>query len=177
MSLRKLYIYIVLASLLISCNNTSEMKYKTEELSQFFIVGISVRTTNQNMQSQKDIGDLWAKYMVKNLGANIHSKVSDDTYCVYTDYESDANGKYTTLLGCRVKSLDSIPAGMTGIIVAPSHYRVYTSTGKLPDCVVGTWMHIWKSDIKRKYAADFDVYGPKATNPASAEVETYLSVK
>ena len=174
----KRLLFIGFVSLILtSCKNNTEMKYETKELSQFYIVGISVRTTNQNGQSQKDIGDLFTKYMIGNSAAQIHNKVSEDTYCVYTDYESDANGKYTTLLGCRVKSLDSIPAGMVGIIVPKSKYNVYTSTGKLPDCVVSTWMGIWSTDIKRKYAADFDVYGPKAMNPANAEVETYLSVK
>ncbi|HZV12359.1 MAG TPA: effector binding domain-containing protein, partial [Candidatus Kapabacteria bacterium] len=32
-------------------------------LDEFNIIGISVRTTNQNGQSQKDIGELWEKFM------------------------------------------------------------------------------------------------------------------
>ncbi len=153
------------------------MKYETKELPQFNIVGISVRTTNQNGQSQKDIGELWGKFTGSNAAGQIHNKESNDIYCVYTDYESDYNGKYTTILGCRVKSLDSIPVGMVGITVSKTKYRVYTSVGKLPGCVVDTWMKIWNTKIDRKYAADFDVYGAKAQNHDSAEVETYLSVK
>ena len=167
---------LITSTLLQGCKNTTTMNYETKTLSQFYVIGISIRTTNQNDQSQKDIGDLWGKYMSEGIASEIPNKESEDTYCVYTDYESDANGKYSTVLGCKVKSLDSIPTGMVGITVPQSSYRVYTSTGKLPDCVVATWMDIWKMDIKRKYAADFDVYGAKAQDPANAEVKTYLSV-
>lgn len=153
------------------------MYYETKDLPAFYVIGVSVRTTNAGGQSQKDIGELFQKYYSQGISQKIPNKVSEDTYCVYTDYESDANGKYTTVLGCRVKSLDSIPAGLVGITVPASTYRVYTSKGKLPDCVMYTWAEIWKSDIKRKYSADFDVYGIKAQNHAAPEVETYLSVK
>jgi len=175
--MRKFGLYLVSILLLISCKDNSHMKYETLELPRFFIVGISVRTTNKDGQSQKDIGDLWGKFMGQNIKAQIHNKESVDTYCVYTDYESDFNGKYTTILGCKVKSLDSIPAGMIGIAVAPTTFRVYISKGKIPECVVNTWMGIWKEQPERKYTADFDVYGPKAQDIANAEVETYLSVK
>jgi predicted transcriptional regulator YdeE len=158
-----------------SCKN-NDMKHETKELPQFYVVGISVRTTNQNGQSQRDIGNLFTNYLIENTQANIKHKESEDIYCVYTDYESDMTGKYTTILGCKVKSLDSIPAGMVGIIVPASNYNVYTSKGKLPDCVVDTWMKIYLSGIKSKCTANFDLYGPKGKNPANAEVETYLSV-
>jgi predicted transcriptional regulator YdeE len=170
---------LILGSILLlsSCKNSNTMKYQTKQLPSFYLVGIWVRTTNQNNQSQKDIGELWGKYMQENIAAKIKNKVSDDVYCAYTDYESDETGKYTTLLGCKVKSLDSIPPGMIGITVPESTYRVYTSIGKLPDCVVNTWMNIWKTHINRKFATDFDVYGAKANDQSNAEVETFLSVK
>jgi len=65
---------------------------------------------------------------------------------------------------------------MVGIIVPEGKYNVYTSTGKLPDCVVNTWIKIYLSGIKSKCTANFDLYGPKGKNPTNAEVETYLSV-
>jgi predicted transcriptional regulator YdeE len=40
---------------------------KTIELAEFKVIGISVRTTNENGQSQNDIGNLWAKLMGQNL--------------------------------------------------------------------------------------------------------------
>ncbi|WP_353483665.1 effector binding domain-containing protein [Haliscomenobacter sp.] len=156
---------------------TKDMEFEEMKLAKRYVVGISVRTTNQNGQSQVDIGELWGKFYAQNVLATIPNRVSDDVYCVYTDYESDQNAPFTSIIGCEVSSVKEIPSGMMLKKIPASKYRVYTAKGKLPDCVVGTWMHIWGSPIDRKYAADFDVYGVKSKDPMDAEVKTYLSVK
>jgi len=161
---------------MVSCSSP-KMDHKTQELPQFYIIGLSVKTTNQNAQSKTDIGNLFTKFMIENTVAKIPGKLSNDTYCLYTDYESGFMGPYTCVLGCKVKSLDSIPVGMVGKAVPAAKYNIYTSTGKLPDCVMNTWINIWKSGPDRKYSCDFDVYGVKAQDPVHAEVETYVSVK
>jgi predicted transcriptional regulator YdeE len=153
------------------------MIYETIILEPFYVTGIVVRTSNQNGQSQKDIGELWQKFYSEQIIGRIPDKVSDDVYCIYTDYENDVNGAYTTILGCKVSSLNNVPKGMSGIAIPEAAYRLYRSRGKLPDSVLGTWMHIWQAPVERKYAADFDVYGTAAQNPDNAEVETYLSVR
>ena len=148
------------------------------ELDQFYIIGVSVRTSNQNNQSQKDIGELWGRFLTHNLIENIPNKETSDVYCVYTDYESDHTGPYTTIIGCRVSSIDEIPADFVAITVPKSKYDVYQSEGKLPDCVAETWHTIWAAGrANRKYAADFDVYGANSRNPEQAEVDTYVSVR
>ncbi len=147
------------------------------DLASFDLIGIAVRTANANGQAQKDIGELWGKFMGQNIIETIPNKVSYDIYCVYTDYESDENGAYTTILACKVSSLDVIPEGLVAKQIPATKYQAHTASGKLPDCVVATWTHIWQTPIARKYMADFDVYGEKAQNPENAEVITYLSVK
>jgi predicted transcriptional regulator YdeE len=149
----------------------------TIDIKGFFLVGISVRTTNAGGQSAKDIGELWGRFMGDKVLQKITNRVNDDLYCVYTDYETDQNGFYTTVLGCRVKNLDNIPVGLISLIVAPGSYFKYTAKGKLPDCVAQTWQQIWNSSIDRKYTADFDLYSAKAQNPVDAEVDVYVGVK
>jgi predicted transcriptional regulator YdeE len=153
------------------------MQFETVTLDPFYLVGIAVRTTNENGQSQKDIAQLWQRFYRDNILAQIPAKKSDTIYCVYTDYERDANGVYTTLFGCNVSTLKTIPEGFTGMTIPKATYRVYTSIGKLPDSVLQTWMHIWQTPINRAFAADFDVYGAGAQNPDATEVKTYLSVR
>jgi predicted transcriptional regulator YdeE len=183
----KAAVYLILVAMLSGATNINAqtavkdkqrniMNNKTVEHSDFKIIGISVRTTNQDGKSQKDIGELWGKFMGQNILAQIPEKESNDVYCIYTDYETDFNGPYTTILGCKVRSLDSIPDGFVGKVIPAAKYNLYTSAGKLPDCVVDTWKHIWQSGVKRKYSADFDVYSEKAQNPQNAEVDTYLSI-
>ena len=148
-----------------------------KELDEFNIIGISVRTSNSEGKSQKDIGELFGAFFGNNLIEQIPNKENNDVYCLYTEYESDFMGMYTTVIGCRVASLENIPAGFTGVTIPKSKYLVYKSAGKLPECVGMTWGQIWESDLNRKYTADFDVYGEKAQNLENAEVETYVSVK
>ena len=142
----------------------------------FFVIGISVRTTNKNGQSSKDIGDLWTRFTTQNLAAQIPGKVSDDTYCVYTDYESDHTGWYTAVLGCRVSDTSHAPDGFFTAYIPDGDYRVYTPQGKFPDCIANAWMEIWVTDIPRKYTADYDLYKAGAKSFEETEVEIYLSV-
>ena len=152
------------------------IQLKTIEINEFKVIGISVRTTNKNGQSQNDIGNLWDKFMGQNLIEQIANKNSNDIYCIYTNYDSDFNGLYTTILGCKVNSFDNIPQGFGSWTIPKTKYQVYQSAGKLPDSIVKTWTSIWQTDISRKYVADFDLYGQKSKNPENAEVDTYVSI-
>jgi predicted transcriptional regulator YdeE len=146
-------------------------------LEGFFFEGISVRTTNQNGQSAKDIAELWGRFMADNTLAKIEDRTSDEIYCIYTDYESDHTAPYTAVLGCKVTSLDNIPEGLISLTVPGADYLKYIAKGRLPDCVAQTWQEVWNSDLDRKYVADFDVWGVKAYDPESAEVEIFVGVK
>ncbi len=149
----------------------------TIEIEEFKVIGISVRTINKNGQSQNDIGNLWGKFMGQNLIDKVPNKLAHEIYCIYTDYENDFNGQYTTIIGCKVNSFENIPEGLTTWTIPTTKYKVYKSIGKLPECVMMTWTNIWHSDINRKCVADFDVYGQKAQNWEHAEVDTYVSIE
>lgn len=146
-------------------------------LGQFFVLGIAVKTTNENGQAQKDIGELWQRFFKDNITSLIPNKVGEDIYCIYTDYEGESKTVYTTILGHKVTSLQNIPGRLTGKAIPKTTYHLYTSVGKLPDCVVSTWEHIWNTPLRRAWLADFDVYGAKSRDPDNAEVATYLSVQ
>lgn len=147
------------------------------QLDSFDLIGIYTRTTNQGGQAQIDIGRLWQRFLTENISNKIPGKISNDTYCVYTDYQSDLNGPYTTLIGCKVASSTSAPNGLTKMTIPGLNFLRIESKGILPDCVVHTWTDIWNSNIERAYLADFDVYGEGCADPQNATVDIYLSVK
>jgi predicted transcriptional regulator YdeE len=149
---------------------------KTTTLSAFHIIGISVRTTNVNNKALKDIGELFGNFVSQNMMGKIPEKVTEEIYCVYTDYESDFNGPYTAIVGCKVSSLDDIPTGFIGKTIPDAKYQVYTSTGKLSVSLTKTWEEIWNTDLDRRYSADFDIYGDKAKDFENAEVDTYVAI-
>ena len=144
--------------------------------SAFNIIGISVRTNN-NING-KDIGNLWGMFMSEGIFEKIPNKTSFDVYGIYTDYESDHNGDYTAIVGCRVSTLDEIPEGMIAITVPSSKYKIFTAKGKMPECVYGKWVEIWEDKaLERTYSTDFEVYGAKSQNPIEAEIEIFIAVK
>lgn len=149
-------------------------------IQKFNIAGISVRTTNQNGQASEDIEALWERFWTEDIQNKIPNKTSDEIYAVYTNYESDFKGFYTTIIGMSVDSLENCPEGFVGIIIEADNYEKFVSKGKMPQAVVETWLEIWADqdlNSRRAYKADFTIHGKKYYDGDNAEVETYLSIK
>jgi len=147
-------------------------------IKEFTVIGISVRTTNENGQSAKDIGALWNKFMSEGISDKIPNKIDSTIYSIYTEYESDHTKSYTTILGCKVENADTIPNGMIAKTFKGGNYAKFVSKGDLTKGVVyEEWSKIWNTDLDRLYSADFEVYGEKAQNPTNAEVEIFVATK
>lgn len=143
----------------------------------FKVIGIAIRTTNQNNQAAEDIAALWNRFIGENSSAAIPHKLSNDVYAVYTGYESDHTGPYTTLIGCRVSDLTQIPEGMVGKSFEGGNYASITATGDLTKgLIVDQWKQIWEMDLQRRFTADFERFGEKAQNPANAAVDFFVAV-
>lgn len=151
---------------------------QTTEIKPFQVIGISVRTTNENGQAASDIGLLWERFMTEGILQKIPHRINDDILSIYTNYESDHTRPYDTILGCKVSSLDSIPDGMVGQAFAGGTFAKFIAKGDMTKgTVYRTWGDIWSTDLNRLYTADVEVYGEKASNPANAEVPIYVAVK
>jgi predicted transcriptional regulator YdeE len=146
-------------------------------IEEFYIIGLSVRTTNENGQSLADIPALWNTFMTENTIESIPNKIDNSIYCMYTEYEKDYTKPYTTILGCKVSGLDNIPQGMIGKTIAKETYKQFTAKGNLSEgAVYQKWIAIWNSDLNRKYTADFEIYAEKASNPENAEVPIFIAI-
>ncbi|BDS12675.1 GyrI-like domain-containing protein [Aureispira anguillae] len=144
----------------------------------FKIIGISVRTTNQNNQAAQDIPALWEQLMTQNIVAKIPNKINDAIYSIYTNYEGDHTLPYDTILGCQVSTLDHIPEGMIGQSFEGGNSVKFTAKGNLDEGIVyQTWLEIWETNINRKFTADFEVYDAKAQNRTDAVVDIFVAVK
>jgi predicted transcriptional regulator YdeE len=147
-------------------------------IQKFDVIGISVRTTNENGKSGEDITTLWNKFMSEEIQSKILNKVSDDIICIYTDYEKDHTKPYTTILGCKVENLDFIPENMTGKTIETADYEPLLAKGNLSEGIVfNKWLEIWNSDLNRTFTSDFEVYGEKSQNPEHAEVDIYIAIQ
>jgi predicted transcriptional regulator YdeE len=144
----------------------------------FKIIGISIRTTNANNQSGQDLGKLWGQFFASTIIAKIPNKISSNIFAIYTDYESDYTGEYTTIIGVPVSTLDEIPNGLIGREFETDNFQKFVAKGEMPNAVANTWIDIWQRDkeLNRKYSYDFEVYGEKSNNGENSEVEIFIAV-
>jgi predicted transcriptional regulator YdeE len=151
---------------------------KKVTIEPFKVIGISVRTTNQNNQAGKDIADLWNRFINNKILQAIPNKIDNTVYSIYTDYESDHTKPYTTILGCRVENLNDIPNGMVGKSFDGGNYVELSAKGDLSkDLIINKWLEIWQMDLERVFTADFEVFSGKAQNPTDAEIDFLIAVK
>jgi predicted transcriptional regulator YdeE len=145
----------------------------------FKIIGISIRTTNKDRQSQHDLAKLWEQFFADNIYGKIPNKVSDNILSIYTDYKSDFTDEYTSIIGVPVSTLDEIPGGLIGREIKPDSFQKFVAKGEIPDAVVNTWLNVWQRDkeLKRKYTYDFEVYGQKSRNGENSEVEIFIATE
>ena len=148
------------------------------KIEPFKLIGISIRTTNENGQANKEIADLWGVFMAENILDKIPNKVNNTVYSLYTDYESDHTKPYTAILGCKVEKLDLIPEGMIGKEFEGGNYVKMTAKGDLTKgLIVNKWSEIWEMGLDRIFTADFEVFGEKAQNINDAEIDFLVAVK
>ena len=154
------------------------MTMQKVKIQPFKVIGISIRTSNENGQTAQDIGRLWNRFLSEDIINKIPSKQETDVLSIYTNYERDHTKPYDTILGCKVDSLENIPKGMVGQSFDGGTYQKFISKGDLTKGVIyNSWSEIWQKDLNRTYTADFEIYGEKAQNPEDAEVEILVAVK
>ena len=143
------------------------------------IIGLVTQSSNNDGQAIEDLGKLWAQFFGDNIINKIPNAISSNIYSVYTDYETDFRGKYTTIIGLEVSTLDEIPEGLIGREFQPQIFKKYIAKGELHEAVGKTWAEIWNDDeiLNRTYIYDYELYTEKAQNPADAEIEIYIGVR
>lgn len=148
------------------------------KIEPFKVIGLSVRTTNENGQAANEIAELWGKFMSENILNAIPNKIDNTVYSLYTDYEGDHTQPYTAVLCCKVEHLTTIPDGMVGKSFDGGNYIKTTAKGDLTKgLIVNEWLKIWDTDLERVFTVDFEVFGEKAQNPNDAEVDFLIAVK
>ncbi len=150
-------------------------KHPRETKDSLKVIGIQIRTTNAHGQASQDIPRLWGKFHAENIFDKIPNKKSTDILVLYTDYEGDYMQPYKCMICCEVSSLEDVPPGMVSKIIPTADYTILKAKGKFPECLAQTWQTIWKSDLKRTYRYDFEVY--KTLDLNNADIDVYIGVK
>lgn len=152
------------------------MEYEVKTLDEFSVVGFPLRADNSEEGIEK-IAEHWRKFREEKLMDKIPNKTKDkEIIGLYTHYEGDGSKPFTLLAGAKVTGLKAVPTNMTARNIPSQKYAVFTVNGKMPQSLIDTWKAISKSDIKRTYLADFEVY--KDGSPGlDGEVEIYVGIE
>lgn len=146
-------------------------------IAPFKLMGISIKTTNENNQALADITALWQRFMGENILSKIPNRVDDTVYSLYTEYEGDHTQPYRVILGCKVTDLNEIPEGMYGKSFDGGSYVKTSAKGDLMKGLIANhWAKIWEMDLNRTYTADFEVFDERSGNPSNAEVDFYVAI-
>ena len=160
------------------------MNPKVVEKDGFTVIGISARTSNaKEMTANGVIGKMWGRLFQEGLLEKIQNKADQNVVAVYTDYASDHNGEYTFILGARVTSEGSVPAGLVAHKVSGGKFAVFTSEkGPAPQVVPAAWMKInslpkTATGGDRVYRADYEIYDERARDPQNVIVDILIGIK
>lgn len=153
------------------------MQLSVRDKQPFTIVGVDMRTTNQNGESMHKIPAFWQKFYRDQVIARVPSVVRPEiVYAVYSDY--DERGYYSMLIGVESSSKASIPQGLASVTLPASKYAVMTAKGAIAYAVPSAWEYIWSHDFPymRAFRADFEVYDQRSKPVRDAEVDLYISI-
>lgn len=148
------------------------------------LIGVAARTTNAaEAGPDGQLAKLWQAYFASGIAQSERVSNGHMIYALYTDYESDASGAYTTLIGHeRAAGHADIPNGLEQAEVPESKYQVFrTKKGPVYEVVAQAWGEIWayfeQASLERAYTGDYELYDGLAFDPEHAEIDIYIAVK
>ena len=149
--------------------------YQTIDLPGFVLQGLAAKVVPGAGASQI-IGDAWQAFTKGDYPNVIPEMTRGIILSMYTEYENKSNERYTVYVGCRVSADLALVPGLTRIEVPPSKYAMFLARGIMPQAAVDAWKQINAMPLKRAFAFDYDIYGPKSQNEEHSEVEIYVSI-
>ncbi|QSF47346.1 GyrI-like domain-containing protein [Paenibacillus tianjinensis] len=157
--------------------------YITQE-QKLTLTGVTVRTTNADEAGTAGrLPKLWETYFQSKLSTLTGIRNPHYIYALYTDYESDATGSYTTLIGHEINDERARDDNNFEVVFIPeSKYLVFkTRKGPVYEVVAEAWQEIWdyfkESAEVRTYTGDFELYDTRNYDPANTEIEIYIAIE
>ena len=125
------------------------------KLGSFTLAGLTLRTDNTEAGLGK-ITKHWENFFSQGISEKLGMGQGAEIWEAYFDYERDAGGAYTLLLGSQVS-----PSSSLSIIGLETHSFPAARYAKFhledPKSIRAAWQHIWsRQDLKRLYACDFE---------------------
>jgi len=146
------------------------MEYEIVDYDGMTIVGISSRVDNSDAGFKK-IELLWKEFFKRDIKRKLGLEVDSEICEAYLDYESDANGPYTIVLGAAMLHPYVPPMNEELVMhhIEKGRYAKFHTAN--PNGIRDIWKHVWgRTDLNRRYACDFELI-------SSQGADVYVSVK
>ncbi|MFT8321828.1 MAG: GyrI-like domain-containing protein [Bacillus sp. (in: firmicutes)] len=150
------------------------MDYEIIDLEEKLVAGLKIRMNNNRPTMGKEIGDLWKGFFEQGVYQSIPHKRNEKTIGLYTNYESDVNGDYDMMVCTEVQHTSDIPPSLQQHIISAGKYAKFIVIGDM-QAVGAFWQKLWKMDLNRKYASDFEEY-QSGSDGENAEIHIYISL-
>ncbi|GAB6929134.1 GyrI-like domain-containing protein [Paenibacillus sp. JCM 10914] len=165
----------------------SDKKYGERSIkvgSAFRILGVGVRTSNETEAGpQRKIPLLWERYFRSGTPRSSSDKDSS-IYALYTDYESDASGAYTLIIGQQMEEGEATSSSeaLLEAVVPASKYLVFRSRrGPIMEIVPQLWYEIWSyfehAEETRTFTGDYECYDMQTFDPEHTVVDVYIAIQ
>lgn len=152
------------------------MNYEIVSLEKKVVVGLMKKTTNSNNQAVTDIGLLWQDFLGSGVYSKIKNKTNYKTIGLYTDYEGDFTKPYKFFACCEVDKSEEVVLPFEKKIIEPGKYAKFIVNGHIQNAVSEFWMELWKMNLDRKYASDFEEYQNISDDINNQEIHVYISI-
>lgn len=153
------------------------MKYEIVELEEKVIVGIKIKTTNQDGKAMEDIEKTWQKLFFERIYEKIKDKANNKTIGLYTEYEGDYTKPYTFIAGVETSSKVENNNKIVSKVIPKGKYARFVITGDVKKAVGQAWQEIWNMDLKRKYTCDFEEYQNNSKDMQKQEIHIYIAIE
>jgi predicted transcriptional regulator YdeE len=139
------------------------------------IIGVEIRTTNDNGIAFKDIPLHWQKFFEESILDQIPNKVSPDVYGIYTNFKNEGinnEGTYSFIIGAQVKTLDHKPTQFVSTVIPKSKYQIFPVKAGHPEKVGEKWQEIWGLTFEqtRTFKTEFELY------KETGEIEIFIGI-
>lgn len=147
------------------------MNYEVVQLNEMKLVGIHLKTSNEDPQMPHKIHALWENFYTNGIYTSIKNKRNSHTIGLYYDYTNEG---YTVIVGCEVLANEN--KDLVSKNIPKGTYAKFTLEGALDTVVTKAWQEIWKMDLNRSFTGDFEEY-VDVDNPKHAKINIYIALQ
>lgn len=146
------------------------MKYEVVEMKEKIVVGVSAVTGNAEPDMGAVIGKLWQDFYQGGVCERVENRCNAYAIGLYSDYVGE---KYCVTVGAQVTEVKNEDLSVK--VIPAGKYARFSIHGDMVTAVGEAWREIWKLDLDRSFAGDYEEY--KTCDGKNADIDIYIALR